>query len=542
MSVLSLSKTPWLLVVFLALACAPRVWADVKFTAVGSPIQLKENQTSGPVNLFVRIEGSKKQPEVHILSVSQTGPAVVLKDKPTPEVDLQNGVFWKIPAYISNLPLGANVSVSLVVKVETAVSDVLTYSITNTPVIPDTDVYPSGTTIFTESSRDMTFTVNLKGSPLRGLTVCRAALSDANTTNELPTRWLSLYLEGADLEANPRVNSPFLTLVAPTSRVHLYVSPEFKDDGVFAGSVDLCATNKPTVGKLTLTVYSSSPCMRLLGAVLILAGIALFLVVTVFLKQRSLRLGAQLPATRLRESLQNLQTATEDVVSATGVPLPVLLGDGNTDHSLESLIDLLSDAKLEQYLPARLLSNPFLQPNAGTDYQQYLSGIATQQQNDSIIVGDGLRRVRAMWSTLDPQSASQALQDLDALAEHASTSTTMQTDVDTIVHGITRKDKTLVGHLLASDLELRQGEEHTHTTHEILFELEYVSFLGWLLWALLTFVLGYAALILNHHGFGTTQDLFKCFLWGIGIQAAGQGLQALNPASAATSFSLQVGR
>src|ERR1700761_7509971 len=147
-----------------------------------------------------------------------------------------------------------------------------------------------------------------------------------------------------------------------------------------------------------------------------------------------------------------------------------------------------------------------------------------------------------MWPTLDPQSASEALQSLDALAEHACTSTTMQTDANTIFHGITRKDQTLVGHLEASDLQLRQGDEHTPTTHEILFELEYVSFLGWLLWAVLTFVLGYAALILNHHGFGTTQDLFKCFLWGIGIQAAGQGLQALNPTSAATSFSLQVGR
>ena len=99
-----------------------------------------------------------------------------------------------------------------------------------------------------------------------------------------------------------------------------------------------------------------------------------------------------------------------------------------------------------------------------------------------------------------------AARTLDALAVQANTSTTMQTDVDNIVHGITRKDQTLVGHLRASDLELRQGEEHTPTTHEILFELEYVSFLGWLLWALLTFVLGVRGLdpqspwLRNHAG------------------------------------------
>ena len=118
----------------------------------------------------------------------------------------------------------------------------------------------------------------------------------------------------------------------------------------------------------------------------------------------------------------------------------------------------------------------------------------------------------------------------------------MQTDVNNIVNGIARNDKSLIGDLVASHLEYRLGEEHAPTTHEILFQLEYVSFLGWLIWDALTFVLGCAVLIDYHHGFGTWQDLLKCFLWGIGIQAAGQGLQSLNPTSAATTFSLQVGR
>ena len=95
MSVLTSSKIICLAVAFLALTFAPHALADVKFTAVANNIQLKENQTSWPLDLFVRIDGSKKQPDVRILSISQAGPSVVLKDKPTPEVDLQNGVFWK---------------------------------------------------------------------------------------------------------------------------------------------------------------------------------------------------------------------------------------------------------------------------------------------------------------------------------------------------------------------------------------------------------------------------------------------------------------
>ena len=95
---------------------------------------------------------------------------------------------------ISNLPLGSNVSVSLVVKVETTVSDVLSYSITNTPVIPDTDVYPSGTKIFTEASRDMVFTVNLKGFPAPRPDRVPGRALEVSTTNELPAQSLWLYL------------------------------------------------------------------------------------------------------------------------------------------------------------------------------------------------------------------------------------------------------------------------------------------------------------------------------------------------------------
>jgi hypothetical protein len=476
------------------------------------------------------------------LSISEAGPKVSIESNPKVEVDLQNGVFWRVPASISGLPLGSSVTVSLVVEVEKTISDVLSFSITNTPVIPDADVNPSGTAIFTTDSRDMDFTVNLKGTPLRGLNVCRAALWDSNTGIPLPARSLSLYLDAADLKANPQVNNQYLALVAPTSKVHLYISPDFKEDGVFGGTIDLCAVNKPTVAKLSLTVNSSSNWIKLLGAFLILLGIAVFLLVTVFFKQRSLRLTAQLPASRLRDALKDLEKSAQNVANFTGVQLPELLGPANQAHSLQSLIDLLSNANLEKYLPARLLSNPFSQPDGGTDYQQYLKTIGDQQRNDAIIVGDGLKRVRSMWSTLDQVSASTALLKLDGLARQADTSTSMQTDVKNIVNGIARNDKSLVGDLVASHLEYRLGEEHTPTTHEILFQLEYVSFLGWLIWAALTFLLGCAVLIVYHYGFGTWQDLLKCLLWGIGIQAAGQGLQSLNPTSAATTFSLQVGR
>jgi hypothetical protein len=541
--IFSPSKLAALLLLILSLACTRCARAEVKITAVANTIQLKDNQTFGPVSLLVRIDGSKSAPAVRILSVNQTGPSVALKGDPKAEVSLQNGIFWKVPASITDLPLGSSANVFLVVEVEKTISDVLTFSITNTPVIPDADVNPSGSTVFTEDSRDMDLTVNLKGMPLRGVTVCRAALADATTGSQLPARSLGLFLTDADLAANPQVNGQYLTLAAPSSKVHLYVSPSFKDDGVFAGTIDLCAANKPSVAKLSITVNSSSRCQRVLGATLILVGIAVYLLVTVFLRQRSRRLTALLPASRLVAALKDLKTSAKQVSSFAGVKLHVLLGNASQDHSLENLIEQLSVKVLDNkgYLPAPLLANPFFQADLSADYQQYLRGISTQELNDATIVGDGLKRVQSIWPMLDVESARHALLDLDHLATRADTADPMRPQVDTIVTGIAPRHQDVSRNLVAAHLDYRAGGQHTPSVQEILIELDYVSFLGWIIWALLTFVLGYAALILDHHGFGSLQDLFKCFLWGLGVQAAGQGLQSLSPSAATTTFSLQIG-
>ena len=544
MSIFSPSKLAALLVLFLMLANGRPVYADPKITGVPNPIQLKDSDTFGQVDLLVKIDGSTMMPKFHILSVSQAGPSVKILGYPTVAAKLQNGMFWRVPVEITDLPLSSSVSVLLVVEVEKTVSDVLTFSITNTPVIPDAEVNPSGNTVFTEDSRDLDLTVNLKGMPLRGLTVCRAALVDANTGNQLPPTSLSLFLAGPDLKANPQVNGQYLTLAAPSSKVHVYVSPSFDVDGVFTGTVELCAANKPTVAKLSVTVNSSSTCQRFLGAFLILVGIAVYLLVTVFLKQRSRRLTALLPASRLVAALKDLQTSAAAVSNFAGVGLTVLLGDAREEHSLQNLISQLSVEVLDGagFLPARLLSNPFSQADPSADYQQYLLGISTQELNDATIVGDGLKRVQSMWSMLDAEDAGKALQALDQLATRANTTDPMRPQVDAIVTSIKARHEDVRRHLIEAHLDYRIGGQHSPTVQQILFELDYVSSVGWIIWALLTFVFGYAALILNHHGFGTSQDLLKCFIWGLGIQAAGQGLQSLNPSSAATTFSLQIGK
>lgn len=200
----------------------------------------------------------------------------------------------------------------------------------------------------------------------------------------------------------------------------------------------------------------------------------------------------------------------------------------------------MTKLKDEGYLPP-LISNPFQPPDAGADYQQYLQTISTQELNDAIIVRDGLERVMFLWDQLDETSSRQALMDLDQLALAADSSDPMRPKVDTLVNGIKPRSQTFAEALAVSHKNFRAGGGPPPSVQDLTVQLEYVSGIGWIIWALLTFLFGCGVLILSNHGFGTWQDLLKCFLWGIGIQAAGQGLQALAPSSTANTFSLQIG-
>ncbi len=530
----------------LALVCTQAAHADPKITAVANDIQFYDGQTAGPVSLLFKVDGLKAKPKVWLLSASPGGP--VLKSSLDPDLvtGSGDGAFWEVPGSVNGLPLNSSFNVLLAVQVADSVkgkiSDVLTYSISNKIPAVDADVSPGSDTIFLDKYPETDFTVNVKGRPLQGLAVCQSTLADPNTGNHLGGENLWMYLAGSDVNANPQVSSPYLTLTAASTKVHLKVLPAFKDNGVFTGNVGLCSASKAAVATLKLTVNSTSSVAKVAGAVLIVAGIGLYVLVTVVLRQRSRQLSALLPAARLIEAINGLQETANQMAHRAKVKLPVLLGDQRVVHSFRWLIAQLAVAKLKAagYLPS-LLANPFQPPDAGTDYQQYLQGISAQEVNYAIIVQDGLTRVMSLWAQLNEDSAREALEKLDHLALEAdSTSDPMRPKVDAIVNAIAPRRQEYAA-MLTNALNVRAGAGSQLSVHEIMVQLDTFSGIGWIIWAFLNFLFGCSVLILSNHGFGTWQDLLKCFLWGLGIQATGQGLQTLSPSSTATTFSLQIG-
>jgi hypothetical protein len=347
-----------------------------------------------------------------------------------------------------------------------------------------------------------------------------------------------MYLSAPQAAANPQAGSQYLTLSAASTRVHLFILPAFRDNGVFGGTVGLCSASKASVATLKLTVNSSTLRTRIIGVFLIVAGICFYVLVTVVLRQRSRQLTALLPAARLVEALRGLRETAKRVERDAKIKLPVLLGKENIPHSLEWLMSQLSLKELKKagFLPP-LLTNPFQPADIGTEYQQFLQGVSTQELNLAVLVRDGLERVMILWPKLDEKSARNGLAQLDELALQADAPGPMGPKVDAIVNGISPRHAEFTEALAY----FRNGPATTPSVHEITIQLEFLSSIGWLIWAFLTLLFGCAVLILSNHGFGTWQDLFKCFLWGLGIQAAGQGIQLLTPSSAVSSFSLQIG-
>lgn len=148
----------------------------------------------------------------------------------------------------------------------------------------------------------------------------------------------------------------------------------------------------------------------------------------------------------------------------------------------------------------------------------------------------------SLWPQLDEENARRALTQLDQLARKADSPTDpMRPKVDALVNGIPPRLQQFAQTLASARADFRIRDGAPPSVREITVQLDYVSGIGWIIWALLTLLIGCGVLILSNHGFGTWQDLLKCFLWGLGIQAAGQGLQALAPVSTANTFSLQIG-
>jgi len=338
---------------------------------------------------------------------------------------------------------------------------------------------------------------------------------------------------------NPR---PIPIKGAPAT-VYLCFNPKLELAGKYLGQLWLTSDEKHDFTSVQLTVFATSFSRQLIGVGLILLGIVLFFVVTVLIRRRSNRLAAILPAARLLDACGLLQTRLAKIVSDTGVDWPVQR-NATISGTLAYLSSQLQTSNLDKqgYLPTTI-GNPASVQTLDTQYQLLLQRSGAQVDALTLFINEGLGLCADRWPAVTAahvETAGQgAMRAIQTLFPFSGPSDGLRRQLASVVAGL---DNAIA---VAAGSTSRSGGAAVPpplTVDQINVQLNHASWLLFSVWGALTLLVGVAALILGHDGFGTGPDLLRCFLWGLGLQAAGSSLQQLGPTAITSAFSLQISR
>lgn len=356
------------------------------------------------------------------------------------------------------------------------------------------------------------------------LRILQSTLQEGTTGAQLPPSSLKLCVAGrcdGAINLGPRT----------ATRVELVVDPAFRHKGTFTGSVFLASNENPAgMVPVELTVLSTTPRARAAGGALLLAGILVGVLATVFLRHRALRLQALLPAKRLQGLIDRLEREVKAAVQPTDAPFRQTLA------RLEALRLELSSDNLEGlgYVPSRLAAAVPATDRA-SEYGELLKRIAGEVGAVEVVLVRGIRPVMELWTAHPGHEALMtALRQLDRAGAQSATKDAAQEAAEKIRAAA----EAAVG--VGGGAESLAGAEAVTLpdVHAVQVAFQRTNAAIWLLWALVTWVTGIVALVATNYAFGAGLDYYKCFLWGIGVQVAGNQLQQLTPASVSTAFSI----
>lgn len=358
--------------------------------------------------------------------------------------------------------------------------------------------------------------------PLQGVRVVYSTLQDPTSEAIIPPDSLHVGRTNAcagDAGYAPLDPKPILLCVHATTA------------GSYNGTVVLGALNAGEAKPFNLTVHVTSGTYRLRGAGLIALGIIVSWMVTVFLRRVSARNDALLPAAQLRGKVEELAMR----IAAAQRPLGGESVVGSFNRVITDLREALSESNLTQqrYVPG-VLSSAFAGSAAvGEGYPQFLQEKGTRIAVLTILIR-GLEQVATIESYPIANRVGAANMIDDQAGDAAGTLEQATTAVASAIEFMK------AGRVPAAAANVQLAGSGMPTTQELLMHQQFVNATTWLVWAILTLVAGYAALVLSNPGFGTPTDLVKCFLWGLGVQVAGTQLQQITPSTISSTINVSI--
>jgi hypothetical protein len=524
------------------------------FTFIEKDILLKPDATAGTLYIRTRIVGTKPTLKEfgHDPIPVETAPAV-------PVGNAALGI-WEIPVTVTGLARNALITRHLVVTIGSD-SDEGAYTISN--VNSQTFALTVTGTSTPQSWADgepLALNVTV-GSVKATHVVLNALLKDDVSQHTLGQGALRLCFQAEgpctaveDLEAS---QSYRLYVRRPVRSVAPDVPPKpgqggapreeeiVPPPGKYAGALTLQAVEGASAA-IPVTINVTSVGWQLLGILLIVAGVGLSLLITIFIRNRLALDQLIAPGLALRATLAE-QAARARTLAFAGTPANLMA------KHIGSWMSRLSRDELLKFFDTSALTPPAAKP----DYQALLDKAGAWTLAFASIIKDGLEPMSVKFDLgkIPDDKREQAVKDMTAEWDDIQALAAEANDPLPPAPTADKLSADIKGHLDAAADIYKAALPATHEflakidvtpaaarrdVERLRYEISQLNRLSWLISSVLTILVGAYVMVLSHPGFGRTDDLALCFFWGMGWAAAGAQLTQMTPSSIAGSFGINV--
>jgi len=486
--------------------------------------------THGEARVIVSAEKLSKDPlaaekiEVSDIRISETSDPTQVEFNV--EAELQRsaeGRQWVVKADVSNMAVNSEQPRYARIKLGSVVQAV-PYVLTNKPqVVPDFTVAVNSPWILSGSNDDGTVVISTGQQPISGLRLANSTLVEKTMGTPIRVQHLELCRSTAAACEAP---TPIPAVTSET--LYLRVLETQRVPGRYTGALAFAVDNRPEPKSLSLEVYSSSNCARVLGAILIATGVVLAWQLTVWGRARFDRLSALKLATAARLRIEDLLVRLNEARTVTGIDFAQLRKV--YAEKAERLTELALDR--EHRLPPRW---PAFWQSDMPDLKSHLLAMEEPIAGLAVLVRDGVETLIPRWRLALDANAKRKVEEgllhLDAPSE-----------IDSEAKARARV-AAAISMALPPPQDVAAGMQSASPSAALLLErissqIEALSKGVWIAYLILVSIAGFALIILNNPGFGTAMDYVYCLFWGFGLPVTLDKLQQISPVGVSTSLGI----
>lgn len=301
--------------------------------------------------------------------------------------------------------------------------------------------------------------------------------------------------------------------------------------GKFEGVITLKA-NSSLQQSLTVSMQSSSWCMKVLGLFAVVVGLCIARYLTGKLIPNAQRMQALRPVLAVRAAITDLE---KEVLRLLGPE-----GGSVTKNRLVALQKLISTEKLdgEHALPRGFNSPLPLTADAVGKLEATLTEVTTALKAVSAVIYKGLRVAAADRgnSAYSEEKVKLALKELDQLGgDNDKDETEVLQEIPRILTAYKEVGSRAGAAAYTQDL---RGPMDPVSVREAEYRIYEAGQHAWLIWMVISAIASIPVIFIPNFASFSLQDVLTCLVWGVGLPIGGAALQTLTPASVASGIGL----